>query len=132
MRCVPYCVAWPWLASPHKKGPPACTHLPYIALPACPGLPACSLASNPACRSMSPRTPPTVELADLEMGRKLGARLPLCCAAGGRLCTSIVHMPRRLIPCSPAPLPTALNKHHTSAVPPPHCRRRRRRFWGGV
>ncbi|KAL4457710.1 hypothetical protein ABPG75_012575 [Micractinium tetrahymenae] len=31
-----------------------------------------SLASNPACRAISPRKPPTVQLKDLNMGRKLG------------------------------------------------------------
>lgn len=44
------------------------------ALGAAPKLAWMSLASNPACRQLAPRAPPVVELGELEMGPKLGAR----------------------------------------------------------
>jgi hypothetical protein len=79
---------------------------------------------------MSPRKPPTVELADLEMGRKLGAWQPLCVDLSLQLCrrcavplTPAAAPALHLCTCpdatSPLPLSNALNKHRISPAPFP-------------
>ena len=112
-------------ARPRQKVPLPALHLPECTCPPA-RLPACSLASNPACRSMSPRKPPTVELSDLEMGRKLGACVPVCvylCAYVHAVCPAVVCRRPCLsgIPAPaqlPLPNPTALNKRPPPAPPP--------------